>query len=258
MAPIVSTAVIVANHNYGRWLCGAIDSVARGTVLPNVCAITDDGSTDGSFELVSVAITDRVEITVGQESFIEGNWRDTHLRVRLHKNDVAQGPSAARNKAIRLCLSNVDSVAILDADDEFYPTKLETLRAAWQSAPDLIGIVYGDYDTVDANGVVVREFKPVYSREHLLRECLIHSGALVSRAALEYVGLYDESLRTCEDYDLWIRATEKFIAYHVPQALTLVRVGTHQSSSTVSQDRWNSDYRKVFEKLRSRQCPQPS
>jgi hypothetical protein len=117
--------------------------------------------------------------------------------------------------------------------------------------------VYGDYDTfhVDSNRTI-REFKEPYSRKRLVQECIVHSGSLVLKEALQSVleetGFYDKTMRTCEDYDLWMRISEKYIIAHVPKSLTKVRVTGDNSSFVVNQETWRKNWLRVMEKMQSR------
>ena len=68
----------------------------------------------------------------------------------------------------------------------------------------------------------------------------------------EETGYYDETMRTCEDYDLWMRISEKYIIGHVPLALTNVRVTGLNSSFTVDQSVWGRNWQRVVEKAQQR------
>jgi len=59
-------------------------------------------------------------------------------------------------------------------------------------------------------------------------------------------------MRTCEDYDLWMRISEQFIIAHIPEALTLVRVTNKSSSAVVNQEVWQQNWLRVMEKMRQR------
>jgi hypothetical protein len=121
----------------------------------------------------------------------------------------------------------------------------------------MIGVVYGDYDTFHSStGKIIREYKEPYNRKRLVQECIVHSGSLISKQALEAVleetGFYDSTMRTCEDYDLWMRISEKFIIAHVPKSLTKVRVTGDNSSFIVNQEIWRDNWVKVMEKRQQR------
>ena len=60
-------------------------------------------------------------------------------------------------------------------------------------------------------------------------------------------------MRTCEDYDLWMRISEKFIISHIPEALTFVRITNESSTATVDQKTWQQNWLRVMEKLHQRE-----
>ena len=90
----------------------------------------------------------------------------------------------------------------------------------------------------------------------MTQECIVHSGSLISKEALETTldenGYYDRTMRTCEDYDLWMRVSENFIIAHVPKALTKVRVTGDNSSFIVNQEVWQKNWMRVMEKMQAR------
>ena len=167
------------------------------------------------------------------------------------------GPSDARNWGIGYTLSYTDIYAVLDADDQMYENKISTCVGVMSPDMESIGVVYADYDTYHVNtDKKIREFKEPYGRKRLIQECMVHSGSLINKKALESVyedtGFYDISMRTCEDYDLWMRISEKYILVHVPESLTLVRVTGDNSSFVVNQDVWQKNWSKVMEKMQDR------
>ena len=68
----------------------------------------------------------------------------------------------------------------------------------------------------------------------------------------EETGFYDSTMRTCEDYDLWMRISEKYVIAHVAESLTLVRVTGVNSSVVVNEDVWKRNWSRVMEKLEQR------
>jgi hypothetical protein len=100
------------------------------------------------------------------------------------------------------------------------------------------------------------EYREPFDVYRLNQECIIHSGSVITKYALEHVKedgqYYDELMRTCEDYDLWMRICEKFIAVHIAEPLSLVRVQPKNSTDTVSKQIWNFNYNRVFEKKKAR------
>lgn len=102
---VFAVSVIITNYNYGRFLRSAIDSVLKQT-LPSVeCIVVDDGSTDGSKEII--ASYKRVS-TIFQ---------------------VNQGQAAALRAGARIARGRI--IISLDADDFLYPQTCEMIVAAW-------------------------------------------------------------------------------------------------------------------------------
>ena len=138
-----------------------------------------------------------------------------------------------------------------------YEDKINTCVDIMSQDMESIGVVYGDYDTyhVDVDKKI-REFKEPYSRRRLTEECIVHSGSLISKKVLESVyedtGFYDIKMRTCEDYDLWMRISDKYMLVHVPESLTLVRVTGDNSSFIINQDVWQQNWSRVMEKMQDR------
>lgn len=263
MNPVVTT--LIANYNLSQYLGNAIDSALEQTysVYKNIICIVDDGSTDGSWDLIKGYFTDSYAEIVKDETeeggllIIRedntGPYGYTTLIAIKCKNG---GPSKARNIGIDYTIDETDIYAILDADDWMNSSKINRCVSVLRKSP-IIGAVYADYDTINTEtGKVIREYKEPYSRDKLARECIVHSGSLITKQALvntkEETGYYDETMRTCEDYDLWMRISEKYIIGHVPLALTNVRVTGLNSSFTVDQSVWGRNWQRVVEKAQQR------
>ena len=231
-----SVTVLIANYNYGRFLKDAIDSaVAQDYDNLSICVV-DDCSTDNSWNIIE-------------------KYKDCPRRFIGLKTEQSSGPSKARNLGIENTLDFTDVYAILDADDAYFKSKVSTLVAEL-SDPN-VGVVYADYITLNTDGIYTNEYKQPFDLLKLHNECIVHSGSLIRKQALldvkEPTGFYDETLRTCEDYDLWLRISQKYMMIHVPEFLSLVRVGSHDSSHTVNKETWNKNYQRVMEKRKLRE-----
>lgn len=238
-----TVAVIIANHNYGQWINGAVKSAAIQDYPNKQIVIADDASSDNSFEIVN-QICDKgmfLEEDDDDKSVFSNYVNDVKLYyIKIKKNG---GPARARNIAIKYAWEECQLFAILDADDAFVQTKLSKSIAKILEYPDRIGAVYTDYLHLSYDNNFSYESKEPYSRERLVQDCIVHSGCVISKLALAKVGLYNEELRTCEDYNLWLKISNYFIITHIPEYLHIVRVGQHQSSCTVKPERWQQDYR---------------
>lgn len=126
--PVVS--VVIPTYNRASLLPRAIESVIAQTVVDWELVLVDDGSTDGTPELV--------------ESFAS-RLGDRWVYLRQQN----RGASGARNRGIDAARG--EFVAFLDSDDEFAPQKLEKQLELFRGRPDL-GLVYSDYAIIDEVG----------------------------------------------------------------------------------------------------------
>jgi GT2 family glycosyltransferase len=217
-------SVVIPTYNRARLLPVAVQS-ALGQTHPDVeVLVADDGSTDGTRELVA------------------GTWAgDARVRY-LHQPNA--GVAAARNLALRAAQG--DFVALLDSDDSWFPWKLELQLACLRAFP-LAGMVWTDMDsyrpdhtlltprylrhmysawkdydadTLFQDSRALREVVPGLAREvgqsrvyagdifsPMITGNLVHTSTVVlRRTVLERVGGFDESLRMAgEDYDFHLR-----------------------------------------------------
>lgn len=245
------TAVIPC-HNHRAWVNDAVDSVANQDYATKRVIVVDDGSSDGSAQVVLDRL-DSLRVLVDEgERWVKAGKTASGVDVAVARLPQSGGPSHARNVGIKLAWEDTDVFAFLDSDDRYEPGKIARSVEKLRLSPAMIGEVYSDYDTLSTSGLRLRHYKPPFSREGLLRECIVNMDSLVSKCALEAVGLFDESLRVAEDYDLHLRISERFLIIHVPESLVLIRTGDHSSTATVRQEVWQSNWRRVMEKTRQR------
>lgn len=201
--PLVS--VIIPAFNASRYLPRALASVA-GQSYPAArveTIIVDDGSTDSTLLLAR-----------SFEGQVPG------LQVYSQPNG---GVSAARNLAI--AVSSGDLIAFLDADDRWLPDKIQAQVEVFQSDAS-VGLVHCGFGFVDEAGAALPEWPRESRREEgdVLLEfiCdffLITSAVMVSRAVLDSVGVFDESLRVGEDNELFLRIVSAFRVGCAPTVL---------------------------------------
>ena len=101
-------AIICANYNYSDYVIEAIQSIESQTYEGEIrIYVVDDGSTDDSWSKLM--------------EYNDGT--DRHQFQRIENS----GASVARNKAIEMCWDWADIIGVLDADDSYYPEKVEKL-----------------------------------------------------------------------------------------------------------------------------------
>jgi hypothetical protein len=198
-------SVIIPVFNAARTLEQAIESVRAQTFTDFEIVAIDDGSTDGSADLLRRY----------------GNA----IKILEQKN---RGPSAARNLGI--ANSTGEYLGFLDADDWWKPELLATMVAALERDPQSV-MAYCDLQLVDSLGnpfqtslMAAREHRPPTVQDMLDSLWpIMPSGVLVRRVALEEVGSYPEALRAFEDVFLWLLLREKGPFAYVHERLAVWR-----------------------------------
>jgi glycosyltransferase involved in cell wall biosynthesis len=200
--PLVS--IILPTYNRAHFLPEAVGSVLAQTYRNWELIVVDDGSTDHTREVA------------------EG-YGDERIRYLYQAN---KGCSAARNLGIKN--SRGEFIAFLDSDDMWLPERLEVGMRAFEEHPSAGMVCSGCY-RVGNDGAVVCESKadlPVIPFEELQVRYAIPGGTpsvTVRMAALEEVGLFDESLARNEDWDLWLRLARRFEIRAVARPLVKIR-----------------------------------
>lgn len=184
-APFFS--VIMPVYNHAAYVGAAIESVMTQSFGDWELIVVDDGSTDGGPKI------------------IEGLAHDDP-RIRFIRQENA-GPAAARNHALKHARAHW--LAYLDSDDLWYEDALARYRAAISQSPDA-EFFYGYRDRLDSDGRITKlpgEFQesPTGTAELFGRMYLSHLSVCYRRALIEKVGGYDAKLRSCEDYELYLR-----------------------------------------------------
>lgn len=201
-------------YNAGEFLKPALESVLAQTTGDWKLIAVDDGSKDGSGDVV------------------EGLGDP---RIRLIRFEQNRGQTAALNAG----LDHVTTkwVARLDQDDLAAPARLERQLALAESNPRavLIGSWAG---FIDETGAATGEFRPAADAASLRRVLLerpqhvqiLHSSALFDAAAVRALGGYAADIRYAQDYALWLRLAAKGDLLNVPEVLVYVRRHPGQTS----------------------------
>ncbi|MCH8068651.1 MAG: glycosyltransferase [Candidatus Marinimicrobia bacterium] len=212
-----TVSVIIPTLNRSSLLQRALDSVLSQTVSPNEIIVVDDGSTD---ETVSV---------------IQSKYPGV---IYLHQHN--QGVSAARNYGIRKATGIW--LAFLDSDDSWLPNKLAHQIDALMKNPDM-KICHTDEIWI-RNGVRVNPMKKhAKSGGWIFQECLplcciSPSSVIIHRSVFDEVGLFDETLPVCEDYDMWLRIAARYPILFLDKKL-IVKYGGHKDQ--LSRKYWGMD-----------------
>jgi cellulose synthase/poly-beta-1,6-N-acetylglucosamine synthase-like glycosyltransferase len=124
-------------------------------------------------------------------------------------------------------MSNTPYIAFLDADDYWFPNKLERQIAVLEQNPG-VGLVCSDCATMkdgEVAGSYFADAKVPRTGKHfeqLTRECFIFTPTvLVRRKCLEEVGVFNESLAVSEDFELWLRIAARWEIAVIPEVLAV-------------------------------------
>jgi glycosyltransferase involved in cell wall biosynthesis len=123
-------SIALCTYNGGKFLREQLNSIARQTLLPDELVICDDGSVDGTIDILK-EFRDRVSFPV-----------------HIHQNEKNLGSTKNFEKAIGLCQGDI--IALCDQDDVWKPEKLKRLGEALQTNPKA-GYVFSDAEVVDDN-----------------------------------------------------------------------------------------------------------
>ncbi|HTL88074.1 MAG TPA: glycosyltransferase [Leptolyngbya sp.] len=213
--PLVS--VVIAAYNAEAFISTTLESILAQTYRNFEVIIVDDGSDDRTAEIV--------------RSFAE-----IDDRIQLIQQSNA-GVAASRNLAVQH--SSGTYIAPIDADDIWYPERLEKHVECLESANSSVGLVYswsmyltetGDikgYSPFGQLGAVEGNVLAILVFYNFLDNA---STAMFRRSCLETVGHYDTELKTCEDWDLYLRIAEQYQFAIVPEYL----IGYRQYSGSMS------------------------
>lgn len=183
-----TVGIVITTYNHAHFLEDALASVSSQTRPSDAVVVVDDGSGDEPGRVVS---------------------RFPGVRLIRQEN---RGLAAARNSGLRAV--NTAYVLFLDADDRLAPNAIERALACFARVPDA-AFVYGGHRYIDAQGRQIGErFEPPGDEPYLrlLRGNFIamHGTVMYRRERLLEAGGFDESLRRCEDYDVYLRLARRF------------------------------------------------
>ena len=212
-----AVSVVIPAHNYGHFLSTAIDSVLAQSHSALEVVVVDDGSTDDTREVVA-------------------SYSDPRVRYIWQEN---AGLSAARNKGIQC--ARMPFVAFLDADDQWLPEFLGEVMRQFAILGNRFALVATGTGRMDESG---RRLAPprfnfdhggeFAARDFVLRNRPLSSSIVARRSVFAECGLFDTSLRSSEDRDMWIRVTAKYGFWLIDRPLALIRRhGSNMSKNAV-------------------------
>ena len=200
--PLIS--IVLPTYNRAYILPEAVRSVLEQTYSTWELIIVDDGSTDDTREVIE---------------------RFADLRIRYIKHETNKGLAASRNTGITNARGAY--IANLDSDDTWLPQKLEKEIFVFNNKNPQPDIVYSAYERTLANGRTVQlPPETVSPKEGDLQKVFLASNiismqmALIKRGVFETYGMFDETIESMQDWELWLRLAPHCKFTYVPEILT--------------------------------------
>ncbi len=189
-----------------RFLSEAVESILEQTFEDLELIVVDDGSTDGTAELLD-------------------NYRQSDSRVLIHRRHH-RGLVASLNEGCSLARGRY--VAIMHADDVAFTERLER-QVEYLAAHAHLAVLGTGHTLIDADGVHQGEASYPTTTDEIARRlvsknCIAHPTVMFRKATIDRVGTYRAAFFPCEDYDLWLRVSETFPLANLQEALLAYRL----------------------------------
>jgi glycosyl transferase family 2 len=201
-----AVSVMMPVYNAGGFLAPALESILAQTFADFELIAVDDGSHDGSAEVLARFAA-----------------RDGRIRVVTQEN---RGIVAALNRALELARAPL--AARMDADDLSRPDRFAKQIEYLGRHPE-VAAVSGAVDYVDESGAYLRTAvfptePATIARELMHRSCLCHAAMMARTAVLRSLDGYRKQTQYAEDYDLFLRMSEVAQLANLPDVLYAVRL----------------------------------
>ena len=237
VSPMIS--VIIPAYNAEKYVLQAVRSVIAQNYSPLEILLIDDGSVDRTVALVRA---EAPQVTIISQA--------------------NSGVAAARNTGLRN--ASGDLICFLDADDGWFPGKLDAKLAYLRRHPEA-GVVFhewydwrpdagGEYPELqrpDRSGLTETEARRTGWIYHilLLKGCIIHtSSVMIRREVVAQVGLFRTGLVTGEDYDYWLRVSQTCQIHMLNEIYSFYR-NTVPGSLSNTPKRENFEYKVLADAL---------
>jgi glycosyltransferase involved in cell wall biosynthesis len=186
--PFIS--VVIPSYNSEKYIAETLKTVFNQTYNDYEIIVSDDGSSDNTLEIV-------------KDVFRKFPDKNTKLLINKH-----EGPGAARNRGIEAASGKW--VSFLDSDDRWLEQKLQKVVDFISCNSEINLVCHSEIWHTD-NGEKMLDYSASYNKKinpflsFYRQNCLSTSAVTVKREFLIKAGMFDESLPSAQDYDLWLR-----------------------------------------------------
>lgn len=196
-------SVVIPVYNSSKYISCAIDSVLSQDYTNFEIIVVDDGSTDNTCSVIESKYLGKVKIIKIKNS----------------------GVSVARNIGINS--SNGYYIAFLDSDDFWEKSKLaKQVKSIEKDIEN--GVSYTSRFIIKNENIITGEERKSWSgfvlNKILIKNFICLSSVLIKKECFLKCGFFDEALEVSEDYDLWIRISNKYKFVYLDERLVYYRV----------------------------------
>lgn len=208
-------SIVIPVYNGDNYMREAIDSALAQSYNNLEVIVVNDGSSDAGK-------TEEIARSYGNK--IRYYWKENG------------GVASALNFGIRAMVG--DYFSWLSHDDIYYPYKLEK-QIGYLNEKGKNVMLYSDYDIIDEKSRFIRSEKISHIPKEsifydLMTQWPVHGcTTLIPKQFFDKVGLFDERLKTTQDYDMWFRMSEKFKFVHIDEVLIASRIHPNQGTRSM-------------------------
>lgn len=210
-------SIVIPTYNREKQILRAVKSILNQTYQDFELIIVDDGSQDGTEDVIQTIKDDRIRY------------------IKLDKN---QGVAHARNVGIQEAKS--EYIAFLDSDDEWKPDKLELQMKKMCASSEKVGLIFSRMGGKQRNSEERFVCPPENYNKNILEGNIFYSlliqnvigtpAMLVRKKCLDDVGGFKETLQCLEDWELILRIAKEWQVGFVDKIL----VEVHKTEGSVS------------------------
>lgn len=225
-------SVIIPCYNHANLLADSLSSLLRQSFTNWQAIIVNDGSTDNTIEIADY-------------------WCKSDSRIKLISVSN-NGLSSARNTGIKF--STGEYIALLDADDKYEFNHLQSLLNVFQAGSDIVFTGYKYFSDSTLINHSVRLNRSINFQQILDGNIVPPVAVAFKRSIFEFSGGFDTSLKSAEDWDLWIRfykigfclgiSDESSALYRIsPNSMSRQFLTMYEALKNVSLQAYSIDYR---------------
>lgn len=224
MFPKIS--VVCPTFNGSQFVVPTLESVVAQTLPPFEIIVSDDGSSDDTVGLV--------------RDFLD---RSPHIRSKIVENPH-RGPGATRNTGIEEATG--EWIAFIDSDDLWLPNKLQVVSKSIVEHPEANFFCHSEQQVQRDGATRLLDYGHWFDPRKALPAQLYHrnffsTSAVISRRSLLCEsGLFDVSLPSSQDYELWLRMSPLIKVYFIREVLGFYRDRDGNITSGRRWSRWNN------------------